>query len=235
MIKILKDIYSDFTLSSILGFKGGTALYLFYGLPRFSVDLDFNLVDISKKDFVYQAVKKIVREYGEIKDDYIKMNTIFFLLSYGPGERNIKVEISLVRFSNEYEVKLYLGLPILVMKKEFMAANKMVALTERKGRANRDIFDICFFLKAGWSINENIIRERTGMTLKEYVPQCIACIENADKKHILHGMGEILDMKTKSWVKAKLIPETLFYLNYYWEELNHAESDTKKSESGSGY
>jgi len=233
MINILKDIYSNFTLSSILGFKGGTALYLFYELPRFSVDLDFNLLNISKKDFVYQAVKKIAQKYGELKDNYIKMNTIFFLLSYGEGERNIKIEISLVPFSNEYEVKQYLGIGMLIMKKEYMAANKMVALTERKGKANRDIFDICFFLKDGWSINEGIIRERTGMPLKEYIPHCIACIEKADKKHILHGLGEILDIKTKSWVKAKLISETIFYLNYYMEELNRTGSDNRESESGS--
>jgi len=32
-VKILKEIYSDPTLRNILGFKGGTAAYLFYGLP----------------------------------------------------------------------------------------------------------------------------------------------------------------------------------------------------------
>jgi hypothetical protein len=36
MVQILKDIYSDLDLSSNLGFKGGTALMFFYGLPRFS-------------------------------------------------------------------------------------------------------------------------------------------------------------------------------------------------------
>lgn len=221
MIKILKNIYSNFKLSSILGFKGGTALYLFYELPRFSVDLDFNLIDLAQKDFVYNEIKKIVKKYGKIKDDYIKMNTIFFLLSYGEDARNIKIEISLVQFSNEYELKQYLGIPVLIMKKEYMAANKLVALTERKGMANRDIFDIYFFLKAGWSINEEIIQERTGMTLKDYIPKCISFIEKSDKKHILHGLGEILDLKMKAWVKSKLIPETIFYLRHYLEELEN--------------
>lgn len=31
-------------MSSVLGFKGGTAALLFYGLPRLSVDLDFDLI-----------------------------------------------------------------------------------------------------------------------------------------------------------------------------------------------
>ena len=221
MIKILKDIYSNFDLSSLLGFKGGTALYLFYDLPRFSVDLDFNLLDISRKDFVYHSIKKIVNKYGNIKDDFIKRNTIFFLLSYGTDKHNIKIEISLKDFPNEYELKQYLGVPILVMKKEYMAANKLVALTERIGMANRDIFDIYFFLKEGWSINANIVELRTGMKLKEYIPKCIDFIEKmVDRKYILHGMGEILNGKLKAWVKNHLVTEVLFYLRYYLDQID---------------
>ena len=33
MGKILRDIYSDISISSLLGLKGGTAAYFFYGLP----------------------------------------------------------------------------------------------------------------------------------------------------------------------------------------------------------
>ena len=55
MLQILKDIYSDPKLSTALGFKGGTALMFFYNLPRFSVDLDFNLLApaIMKQDVAY--------------------------------------------------------------------------------------------------------------------------------------------------------------------------------------
>ena len=48
LVQILKDIYSDIELAKYLGFKGGTALMFFYDLPRFSVDLDFNLIDTEK-------------------------------------------------------------------------------------------------------------------------------------------------------------------------------------------
>jgi len=41
LAKILKDIYSDFELSSLLGLKGGTALYFFYDLPRSGTFLTF--------------------------------------------------------------------------------------------------------------------------------------------------------------------------------------------------
>jgi predicted nucleotidyltransferase component of viral defense system len=49
LFQILKDVYSDIELANCLGFKGGTALMFFYDLPRFSVDLDFNLLDTSVK------------------------------------------------------------------------------------------------------------------------------------------------------------------------------------------
>ena len=43
MFEILRDIYRS-ELGFYLGFKGGTMLYFFYNLNRFSVDLDFDLL-----------------------------------------------------------------------------------------------------------------------------------------------------------------------------------------------
>ena len=48
MLRILKDVFNDPELSQILAFKGGTSLMFFYQLPRFSVDLDFNILDITR-------------------------------------------------------------------------------------------------------------------------------------------------------------------------------------------
>ena len=60
LTQILKGIYSDIELANCLGFKGGTALMFFYDLPRFSVDLDFNLLDLVKEKTVYDKVRKIL-------------------------------------------------------------------------------------------------------------------------------------------------------------------------------
>ncbi|MAF20913.1 MAG: hypothetical protein CMI55_04590 [Parcubacteria group bacterium] len=68
LLKILKDIYTDTSLGPVLGFKDGTAAYLFYGLDRFSVDLDFDLLDQAKEQKVLNKIENIVKEYGAIKE-----------------------------------------------------------------------------------------------------------------------------------------------------------------------
>ena len=77
-IKILKDIYTDSTISTILGFKGGTAAALFYNLDRFSVDLDFDLLDAEKEDYVFERVKAILENYGKLKQVQKKRFNFFY-------------------------------------------------------------------------------------------------------------------------------------------------------------
>ena len=97
LIKILKDIFTDTTIGPIMGFKGGTAAYLFYNLNRFSVDLDFDLLDESKEDYVFERVSTILASYGKLKEAEKKRFTLFYLLSYHNKDINaqsIKVEIN---------------------------------------------------------------------------------------------------------------------------------------------
>ena len=93
MGRILRDIYTDISIASFLGFKGGTCVYLFYDLTRFSADLDFDLFAPSdeNKKIVFEKIIKILEKYGEIKDSQIKRFTIFALLSYGGHYRHIKI------------------------------------------------------------------------------------------------------------------------------------------------
>jgi len=133
MVNILRDIYNNIKISSLLGFKGGTALYFLYNLDRFSVDLDFDLLKINEenKKIVFNEIEKIIKKYGEIKDSYIKLNTIFFMLSYGENNKGIKIEISTRKTKDQYEIKDFLGVSILICKAEYMFTNKLVALLGR--------------------------------------------------------------------------------------------------------
>lgn len=219
LLQILKDIYTDISISSLLGFKGGTACYLFYDLPRFSVDLDFDLLDSKKEKFVFEKIEKILENYGKIKEKTNKHYTLFFVLSYQRELQNIKIEISKRSFGSSYEIKNYLGISMLVMKKEDLLAHKMVALLERKRPANRDLFDLWFFLKNNWQINKEILEKRTGLKTKEYLKKCIKFIEKINERYILAGMGDLLDEKTKIWAKKNLKRDLLFLLKVKLDNL----------------
>ena len=221
LVRILKDIYTDNTIGPVLGFKGGTAAFLFYELPRFSVDLDFDLLDAKKEDVVFEKVGKIVAKYGTMKGQRKKHFTLFYELSYSDADRNIKVEINRRDFGSKYEVMNYFGISMNVMIKEDMLANKLVALYERVERANRDIFDVWFFLQNNWPINKTLVEKRTGLLFQEFVGKCIVRLEKAAARSILSGMGELLDEKQKSWAKAKLKTETLFLLKIMLDDKNN--------------
>lgn len=79
MVNILKELYSDPELRNILGFKGGTAAFLFYDLPRISVDLDFDILDEGKLPIVFEKVEKILTNFGELQEATNKRYTLFFL------------------------------------------------------------------------------------------------------------------------------------------------------------
>ena len=93
MLQILRDIYSDLELANALGFKGGTALMFFHNLPRFSVDLDFNIIqpDKEKETIIYQKMRNILLKYGEIDDEALKFFGPILVLNYGKGERKLKI------------------------------------------------------------------------------------------------------------------------------------------------
>lgn len=219
LVRILKDIYADATMAPLLGFKGGTAVYLFYDLDRFSVDLDFDLLDLSYEEYVFNRIKEIIEDYGTIKESFRKRYTLFFRLSYAENCHNIKVEVNLRSFGSKYEVKSYLGIAMKVMVKEDMAANKMVAMIERIGKANRDIFDTYFFLKNNWSINEHIIEKRTGLSMCQFLEKCIKALGSMSNVGILSGLGELIDVKQKVWVKNKMRTDTIFLLQLKLDSL----------------
>ena len=215
LLKILMDVYEDKTIGPVLGFKGGTAAYFFYGLDRFSVDLDFDLLDENKEDQVFNQVKKILREHGIIKESQKKRFSLLFILSYDnkiETAQNIKVEINLRQFNSNYELKTYMGISMLVMRKEDMFAHKLMAMHDRLGKTNRDIYDVWFFSKNNWSINKEIIEKRAGFSFKEFLEKLIYDLEKLNDHNILDGLGELLNSKQKAWVKEKLKAETIFFL-----------------------
>ena len=215
MLQILKDLFSDAELADCLAFKGGTALMFFYGLPRFSVDLDFNLLDTDKEKEVYEKVKKILLKYGTIHDEALKFYGAVFVLNYGQNERKLKVEISNRQYDNHYEIKNLLGIDMKVLAKPDMFAHKLCALLDRNEITGRDVFDCWFFLNAQTPINANIVESRMGMPLQEYIRHCIDTLEQVSDKTIMNGLGELTDGETKKFAKTKLRKETISLLTFF--------------------
>ena len=215
LVQILKDIYSDIELASWLGFKGGTALMFFYDLPRFSVDLDFNLLNTEKEDTVFKKLQVILLKYGSITDKAIKFYGSIIVLDYGVGERKLKVEVSNRLFDNHYEIKNLLGINMKVMVPADMFAHKLCALLDRNEITNRDIFDCWFFMQKQTALNKNLVEARMGISLADYLQKCIDQLESMSDKGLMQGIGELADQKTKNFVRTKLRRETIVLLQFY--------------------
>lgn len=212
LFQILKDVYSDTTIAPFLGFKGGTAALMFYGLDRFSVDLDFDLLAEDKETLVFDKILTIVKKYGTIKESYIKRFNLFCSISYADQAHNIKLEINRRQFGSSYEIKTYLGVSMLVMVPADMFAHKLMAMHERIGKTSRDIYDVWFFLARHFPINQAIVQNRSQLPLSALIQKCIDQLENLNNKHILDGVGELLSVGQKDWAKAKLKAETIALL-----------------------
>ena len=212
LLQILKDIYADASIASCLGFKGGTAAYLFYDLDRDSVDLDFDLLDQSQEQVVFERIKKIVAVYGQVVESIIKRFNLLHVISYETQAQNIKIEVNRRNINSRYEMQIFLGVSMLVMVKEDMFAHKLMAMQERIGKTSRDIYDVWFFLKNNWPINHKIIEDRSGLSFSEFMQKGIKQLEKMNNRNILAGLGELLDKPKKDWVKAKLKEETIFLL-----------------------
>lgn len=212
LLQILKDVYSDTAIAPHLGFKGGTAALLFYGLDRRSVDLDFDLLDASQEATVLETIQKITASYGTIIDSRVKRFNLLNVISYAAGAQKIKVEVNRRNFGSQYEVKTLLGISMLVMVETDMFAHKLMAMYERVGKTSRDIYDVYFFAKKNWEINKAIVEQRSGISFKETLVKCITLLEQMDNKQILDGLGELLTDAQKDWARAKLKTETIFLL-----------------------
>ena len=210
LTNILTMIFKDNFLANKLAFKGGTAAMLFYKLPRFSTDLDFDLTgDI---DGVYEKMTKLLAKSYKITDSSDKFYTLFWKVSYGTGLTNVKVEVSTRdNSSNKYSVNLLYGVNLKVMEAPDMVAHKLVAVTERKVTANRDLFDAHYFLSSpiGIEINYDVITTITGQEPKAFFQNLLKFVIKVEEKNILNGLGELLTESQKNWARTKLKSELM--------------------------
>lgn len=154
-MKILR-VLAESEIGKKVFFKGGTALRLGYGSPRFSEDLDFTVMANQK---ITQAemdnfASLVVKSYPGLKvsDSQIKYYTalVEFKISDPvlPNNFSLKIEISTRASRFKYQVALLtspttnLQVLLSIETLESLLEDKMEALADRKKA--RDIFDIWF-------------------------------------------------------------------------------------------
>ncbi len=131
--------------------KGGTALYLGYGLNRFSEDLDF---DCCKKINLLSKVKSAIPNGIILNDIHIKKDTdsvgrymVRYATKDNKEEQTLKLEISYRDAPKESEVNMIEGMRIA--KIERIIDNKLCACFdgEHTRTKARDLFDLHFLAK----------------------------------------------------------------------------------------
>lgn len=224
MKNILRDIYSDSRLQAQLAFKGGTCLYLFHGLSRFSTDLDFNVrAGVNLQEINPDFITDILKQYLKIEDQYDKHFTLFWFGSYEKNQQGIKVEINKREYiSDTYQENDFFGLTVPSLDLPTMFAHKLCAITDRKELVNRDLYDAWWLFKKLTPINEAVVHERMNKKLVDYLkslPEYI--IAHVKKDYILSGLGELLSQSQKSWVRDHLLKELLFQIEVKIQELSN--------------
>jgi len=229
-IGILRSFFSDPLMRSSLGFKGGTAAYLFYALPRFSVDLDFDLLDEEKKQSIFEELPAILTHHGAVIEHVEKKYTLFSLVSYKKGEHMIKVEISKRPVRSSFGLRSYLGVSMNVIQKSDAVANKIAALLTRKHFAARDMFDVWYFLHEGWDINNELLQKQTGFSIEVALLKAENIVQNIKKNELLSGLGELLyDEKQKAFVREKLKDDLIFLLRLVRDQANQNQPNKQRT------
>lgn len=151
---LLKEIMES-EFGSSLVFKGGTALRLAYNSPRFSEDLDFNLISEIDGEKFLTFLKKVSKKYPNIMgvESREKFYTVFALVrievEYLGRPFSIKIEVSKRDVgwiqNKDYSDKLIHSAvaPLNVLARvaglEAIMSEKKDALKNRK--VARDVFD----------------------------------------------------------------------------------------------
>jgi len=219
MFRILTEISDDSVLSKALRFKGGTCAAMQGLVNRFSVDLDFDLLDIEQQQVIRNSFEKIFDKLGlEIKDQSSQIPQYFVRYKAATDQRNtIKIDTQYPPpTNNQYEPVKFIDIDrfLLCQTKETMLANKLVAPLDRfqkhQSFASRDVFDIHSFLMQNLSYNSEVILERTKLSLPEFFQRLISFIDEQLTETVINqDLNSLLQPKDFQQVRKYLKIETL--------------------------
>lgn len=230
LYRLLTAIVDEEKIATQICFKGGTCAAMLGFLDRFSVDLDFDLLEkANKKDLRQYFHQLFVGLNLEIKDE--SKTTLQFLLRYEaePNQRNTikldvldqgcKVDVCQPQYLPE--IDRYMNCQTV----ETMFANKLVALVERFEKNNsiagRDLYDIHHFFMKGYRYEAGIVRERRGVVVGEYLEQLTEFVEKHITQTVIsQDLNTILPPEKFNQIRKVLKSETLTLLHDELKRVN---------------
>lgn len=223
MLRVLTEVAEDSLLSKQLIFKGGTCASMMGILNRFSVDLDFDVLDLEKTPDIRKAFRAIFTKLDlSIKDE--SKNVVEFFVKY-PAKENtrsiLKIDAVVGVFKHAINTPVYLpeiSRTLMCQTKETIFSHKLVALKERYDKkeaiAGRDLYDIHYFFFQGLRYIPELIKERTNKTPISYFKELVDFIENKmDQESIDRDLNPLLLTKEFHKVRRVLKREAILFLN----------------------
>lgn len=222
LYRLLSAVADDSFLTANLRFKGGTCASMRGIIDRFSIDLDFDLVDSAVMPELRVNLEKIFKKLDlEIDDQNKKVPQYFLKYESADGGRNtLKLDITFPPpKSNEYEPVRFTEIDRIINCQTVpsMFANKLVTVIERFTEfgsiAGRDIFDIHTFFMKGFRYKSEIVEERTGKTALEFLKVLSDFIEKKVTQTVIdQDLNTLLPLDRFRKIRGVLKREVLMFL-----------------------
>lgn len=202
-LEVLDRLNSGKFLKRII-FTGGTMLRLCFGLNRFSIDLDFWMVEKEDTERLFGDLKGYLEQFYILKDCANKFYTLLFELRSRDYPRSLKIELrkELKKINTEqaiaYSKHSNLQVLVNVVSLNSMMEAKMCAFLDRK--EIRDAFDIEFLLKKGIALNfpektlKGLNKTIDSLTKKDYSVKLASLIEGEQRGYYIKENFKILKL-----------------------------------------
>ena len=192
---------------SHIAFKGGTALKLFYDLPRYSEDIDYDsLRNIFPQELMNILKTMTTKKRWEVTDDAVKHNTVLMELRFAGPERNFRVKIEISTREKELKTTVLLlrGVPVQTLEPTLLMTEKLMTFIDRQ--AGRDIFDAWFILNNAYALDEEIILKTFGDEVNFY-SEILNVIGKLEPKKILRDTGKLLSLDHRKWIETSFLAD----------------------------
>jgi len=196
-----------------LAFKGGTALRLFWDLPRYSEDLDFVRTGSAAPEAVLKAFTSAAEERGwEVTDAAVKKQTVLCEYRFrweGPNF-HLKLEASMRPGRRPVEVRGLRGVPVVVLREDALSAEKLLAFLDRD--AARDAYDLWFILDRRLKVDAAALRKACG-SAAAYYRRAIQKAGRLRPRRLANDVGKLVDARGREWLRTTFRDDLLRLLH----------------------